>query len=88
LYTTTFSIISRCEGSIFDEGPHKQAGGGSYVGGRVAELEENNAKLLAELKQTHLALVEADAAQNSLSINHRKLEEECAGLCDAVETLG
>jgi hypothetical protein len=38
----------------------------------VAELEENNAKLLAELEQTRQALVEADSAQNSLSESHTK----------------
>jgi hypothetical protein len=57
-------------------------------GARVAELEENNAKLLAELEQTRLALAEADAIRNSLSVNHEKLEEECVGLCAAIETLG
>jgi peptidoglycan hydrolase CwlO-like protein len=38
----------------------------------VAELEENNAKLLAELEQTRQALVEADSTQNSLSESHTK----------------
>jgi hypothetical protein len=54
----------------------------------VGELDENNAKLLAELEQTRLSLAEADAGRNSLSVNHGKLEEEYAGLCTAVETLG
>jgi hypothetical protein len=31
-------------------------------GAHMAELEENNTKLLVELKQTHLALAEADVA--------------------------
>jgi hypothetical protein len=44
--------------------------------------------LLAELEQTHLALAEAKATRNSLSVNHGKMEEECAGSHVAVDTLG
>jgi hypothetical protein len=53
----------------------------------VAELEENNAKLLAELEQSRLAHAEAETARNSMSMNHGKFEEECAGLHADVETL-
>jgi hypothetical protein len=55
-------------------------------GACMADLEADNAKLLAQLEQTHLALAEAGAARNSLSLSHRKLEE-CVGLCAAVDTL-
>jgi hypothetical protein len=54
-------IVSGCAGSLFDEGPREWAGSGGRTGGGVVELEENNAKLLAELEQTRLALAEADA---------------------------
>jgi hypothetical protein len=56
-------------------------------GAHIAELEENNAKLLADLKQTRLAHAEVDAARNSLSVNHGKLEEECAGFRTTVDAL-
>jgi hypothetical protein len=55
---------------------------------RVVELEESNAKSLAELEQSHLALAEVEAGRISLSVEHGKLEEECAGLRAAVDTLG
>jgi hypothetical protein len=45
----------------------------------MAELEDNNAKLLAELEQAHLVLTEAVVARNSLSVSHERLEEECMG---------
>jgi hypothetical protein len=57
-------------------------------GAHVMELGENNAMLLAELEKTRLALAEAETAQNSLSVNHGKLEEECMGLHTVVDTLG
>jgi hypothetical protein len=57
-------------------------------GAHVAELEENNTKLLVELEQTHLVLAEAEAAHNSLSANPGKFQEECASLCTAINTLG
>jgi chromosome segregation ATPase len=57
-------------------------------GAHVMELGENNAMLLAELEKTRLALAEAETAQNSLSVNHGKLEEECMGLRTVVDTLG
>jgi hypothetical protein len=41
---------------------------------RVVELEADNAMLLVELEQARLALTEDDAAQNSLSVSHRKLK--------------
>jgi hypothetical protein len=40
-----------------------------------------------ELEQTHLAFAEAKALRNSLSVNCGKMEEECAGLRTAVDTL-
>jgi hypothetical protein len=55
-------------------------------GARVAELEDNNAKLLVELEQTRLALAEANAARKTLFMEHGKLEEECACLCVAIDT--
>jgi hypothetical protein len=61
-------------------------GGGGH-GARVTELEENIAKLLADLKQTHATLAEAETTQSSLSMDRKKLDEECVGLCTAVETL-
>jgi hypothetical protein len=57
-------------------------------GAHVIELDADNAKLLMELKQTRLALAEADATQNPLSLDRRKLEGECADLRVVVETLG
>jgi hypothetical protein len=54
----------------------------------LVKHEESNAKLVAELEQTHLVLAEAEAGQNSLSMELGKLEEECAGLRAAVDTLG
>jgi hypothetical protein len=57
-------------------------------GAHVAELEMDNSKLLAEVELTRLAIVEAYATWNSLSLTHGKLEEECAGLRAVVETLG
>jgi hypothetical protein len=56
-------------------------------GARVAELEADNTRLVAELEQTCLALIEADVAQNLLSVNHAELEEDCAWLHTAVDTL-
>jgi hypothetical protein len=56
-------------------------------GACIAELDENNSRLLAKLKQSHLAYAEANATRNSLLANHGKLEEECAGLRAAIETL-
>jgi hypothetical protein len=53
----------------------------------MAEHEDNNAKLLAELEQACLALTEADATQSSLSVSHGKLEGECSGLHAAVDAL-
>jgi hypothetical protein len=53
----------------------------------VAELEADNAKLAVELEQTRLALTEANAARNALSVNHMKLEEDCTGLCATVDML-
>jgi hypothetical protein len=53
----------------------------------VVELEAGDAKLLAELEQARLALIEADAAQNSLSVSHMKLEKECKGLHVLLDTL-
>jgi chromosome segregation ATPase len=57
-------------------------------GAHVAELEENNAKLLAELEQTRRALAEAKTAWNSLAVSRGKLEEECIVLHATVEALG
>jgi hypothetical protein len=42
---------------------------------------------VVELEQTRLALIEADAARNALSVNHVKLDEDCAGLHAAINTL-
>jgi hypothetical protein len=56
-------------------------------GARVAELEADNARLVAELEQTCLALIEADVAQNLLSVNHAELEEDCAWLRTVVDML-
>jgi hypothetical protein len=55
---------------------------------RVVELEMQNSKLLAVLEQTRAAFADVDATQNSLSLAREKLEEECAGLCIIVESLG
>jgi hypothetical protein len=55
---------------------------GAKLGAWVAELEDNNAKLVAELEQ---ALKEAVVAQNSLSMSHEKLEEECTGVRAVVD---
>jgi hypothetical protein len=60
---------------------------GAVEGAHVAELEQTNTKLLAELPQTHLALTEAKAARNSLFVNYGKMEWECAGLHAAVDSL-
>jgi hypothetical protein len=53
----------------------------------VAELEADNTKLAVELEQTRLALTEANAARNALSVNHMKLEEDCTRLCAIVDML-
>jgi hypothetical protein len=45
---------------------------------RIIELEQANAKLMAELEQARLALVKAEAHRNSLCV---RLEEECADCC-------
>jgi regulator of replication initiation timing len=58
---------------------------GAKLGAWVAELEDNNAKLVAELEQAHQALKEAVVAQNSLSVSHEKLEEECTGVRAVVD---
>jgi hypothetical protein len=57
-------------------------------GASVAVLEEGTAKLLADLEQTRLALAEAKASRNSLSMKHGKLEKDCTGLHAAVDKLG
>jgi hypothetical protein len=44
--------------------------------------------LLAELEQSRAALAETETLRSSLSVDYVKLEEECAGLCTAVDTLG
>jgi hypothetical protein len=49
-------------------------------GVRVAELEADNAKLLAGLEQIHQALTEAGSARKSLSMSHAELEKDCTGL--------
>jgi hypothetical protein len=54
----------------------------------MAELEQANASLLAELGQSRAALVETETLRNSLYVNYAKLEEECAGLRTAIDTLG
>jgi hypothetical protein len=62
-------------------------GGGGHAVVRIAELEQSNANLLAELEQTRLAHVEVEATQNSLLVDYGKLEEECAGLHAAIDML-
>jgi chromosome segregation ATPase len=54
---------------------------------RVTELEADNAKLLAELKQACLALAEADAAWSSLSASRERMEHECTGLGTTIDML-
>jgi hypothetical protein len=54
---------------------------------RVTELEADNAKLLAELKQACLALAEADAARSSLSASRERMEHECTGLGTTIDML-
>jgi hypothetical protein len=53
----------------------------------VAELKADNAKLLAELKQAHLVLAEADAARSSLSMSLERMEQECTRLHTAIDML-
>jgi hypothetical protein len=53
----------------------------------MAELEDNNAKLLAELEQAHLVLTEAVAARNSLSVTNRDWKKNVRGLRAAIDTL-
>jgi hypothetical protein len=43
-------------------------------GARTAVLEDDNARLCSELEQAYQALVEADFAQNSLSVSQDEVE--------------
>jgi sulfur carrier protein ThiS len=72
--------------SLMKARTHKQAVE-VVQGSCVAELEADNAKLLVELEQARMSLTEADAARNSLSVSHEKLEEECTRLHAAVSML-
>jgi hypothetical protein len=53
----------------------------------TVELEADNPGLQSELEQAHQALVEANTAQSSLSVNRAELERECMGLCTTVDKL-
>jgi soluble cytochrome b562 len=53
----------------------------------MVKLEVDNAKLLTELKEARLALVEVDAAQSPLSASQEEVEKECTELRAAVEML-
>jgi hypothetical protein len=56
-------------------------------GARTAVLEDDNARLCSELEQAYQALVEADFAQNSLSVSQDEVEWECVMLRVDVDAL-
>jgi peptidoglycan hydrolase CwlO-like protein len=53
----------------------------------MVKLEADNVKLLTELKEARLALVEVDAAQSSLSASQEEVEKECMELRATIEML-